>query len=347
MNSETPTKKTALTDCDRDRGALILNYLPAFAQITGLENGHWRAAVPADAETLAAYETMTGTNLSAPGESAGIEIAEAELDTCLHCHLNGEDTRLWTPLARWSIFGTFAMIFAFGVVRSSTVWRTRSPWIPLSRRAVDWVDSRYKVVEPLEKVLKKPVPRFATQWFYCLGGITLFLFIIQGITGIMLAFYYKPTPEAAYASIQYIETQVRFGSGIRAIHHWAANGMVLMCTAHLLRVFIMGAYKAPRELNWASGMLLFLLTMGFGLTGYLLPWDQRAYWATTVATEIAGGIPDIGNLALLFMRVGWGVTELTLSRFYALHILALPIITILTMGMHFLMICRQGMAQPL
>jgi quinol-cytochrome oxidoreductase complex cytochrome b subunit len=217
----------------------------------------------------------------------------------------------------------------------------------LSRQAFEWIDRRYDIANPLEKFLKKPVPRFATQWFYCLGGITLFLFVIQGLTGIMLAFYYKPTPEAAYASIQYIETQVRFGASIRAIHHWAANGMVLMCTAHLLRVFITGAYKAPRELNWASGMLLFFLTLGFGLTGYLLPWDQRAYWATTVATEIAGGIPDIGTLALLFMRVGWGVTELTLSRFYSLHIFVMPILTIATMGLHFLMIRRQGMARPL
>jgi quinol-cytochrome oxidoreductase complex cytochrome b subunit len=163
----------------------------------------------------------------------------------------------------------------------------------------------------------------------------------------MLAFYYKPTPDAAYASIQFIETEVRFGAGVRMIHHWAANGMIIVCGAHLLRVFITGAYKAPRELNWASGVLLFLLTLFFGFTGYLLPWDQRAYWATTVGTEIAGGIPDLGNLALLFLRVGWSITDLTLSRFYSLHVIALPIFTLLTMGLHFLMVRRQGLARPL
>ncbi len=128
----------------------------------------------------------------------------------------------------------------------------------------------------------------------------------------MLAFYYQPTPEHAYASIQYIENEVLFGAAIRAIHHWSANGMIIMCYAHMLRVFIMGAFKAPSELNWVSGVLL-MMTLGFGFTGYLLPWDQRAFWATTVGTEIAGGIPDIGILLLIFLRVGWSITGQTLT----------------------------------
>ncbi|OGN95309.1 MAG: cytochrome b6 [Chloroflexi bacterium RBG_13_50_21] len=201
--------------------------------------------------------------------------------------------------------------------------------------------------EPLSKILKKPVPKYALHWFYCLGGITAFLFVVQGITGILLAFYYKPTPEAAYASIQYIETQVYFGSAIRAIHHWCANGMIVMCVAHMLRVFIMGSYKAPRELNWVSGVLLLVLTLVFGFTGYLLPWDQRAFWATTVGSEIAGAIPAIGNLALVFLRVGWNVTGDTLSRFYGLHVIVVPLATVAFMGAHFLMIRRQGIAKPL
>jgi hypothetical protein len=268
-------------------------------------------------------------------------------DPCLHCHITGEDTGIWTPVSRWLLFGSAGLIFVFGLYRQASVWVTRSPWVPLTPRAARWVDERYQVSEPLTKVLNKPVPRYALRWYYCLGGITAFLFAIQAATGIMLAFYYKPTPEAAYASIQFIENEVRFGASIRAIHHWAANGMIVMCIAHMLRVFIMGAFKPPREFNWVSGVFLFGITLAFGFTGYLLPWDQRAFWATTVGTEIAGAIPVIGNLMLVFMRVGWVVSDLTLSRFYALHVIILPVLTIAIMGLHFLMIRRTGVARPL
>lgn len=269
-------------------------------------------------------------------------------DPCLHCHITGENTNLWAPLARWSLFGMVGLVFAYGLYRSSSVWVNRAPWKSLTSRTYDWVDERYEISEPLSKVLNKPVPRYALRWFYCLGGITAFLFVVQGMTGIMLAFYYDPTPEGAYASIQFIETEVRFGSAIRMIHHWAANGMIVMCIAHMLRVFIMGAYKSPRELNWVSGVVLLLLTVfGFGFTGYLLPWDQRAFWATTVGSEIAGGIPVIGDLALVFLRVGWDVGALTLSRFYALHVLIVPLITVIFLLGHFIMIRRQGIARPL
>jgi quinol-cytochrome oxidoreductase complex cytochrome b subunit len=237
--------------------------------------------------------------------------------------------------------------FAFGVVRSAWVWRQRKPWVPITTRVGDWLDSRYQLNEFLSSIFNKPVPVWATRWWYCLGGITAFLFVIQGVTGVMLALYYQPTPEGAYASIQFIETQVRFGAGIRAVHHWAANGMVVMCVAHMLRVFIMGAFKPPRELNWSSGVILLITTMLFGLTGYLLPWDQRAFWATTVASEIAGGIPDFGELVMVFLKVGWEVTAVTLSRFYALHVLVLPLALIAVMGLHFIMIRRQGLAKPL
>ena len=268
-------------------------------------------------------------------------------DPCLHCHILGENTNLWMPLSRWLLFGSAALVFGFGIYRSTSVFNTRKKWKPLAARTAEWVDERYEISEPLSKILNKPVPRFATRWWYCLGGITAFLFVIQGITGIMLAFYYKPTPEAAYASIQFIETEVRFGSAVRMIHHWAANFMVIMCIAHMLRVFIMGAFKPPRELNWVSGVILLSVTLAFGFTGYLLPWDQRAFWATTVGSEIAGSIPVIGNLALVFLRVGWDITALTLSRFYSLHIIVLPLITVAFMGAHFLMVRRQGIKEPL
>ena len=163
----------------------------------------------------------------------------------------------------------------------------------------------------------------------------------------MLAFYYKPTPAEAYASILFIENEVLLGSAFRMIHHWSANGMIVMAFAHMLRVFIMGAYKPPRELNWISGVLLLVMTLAFGFTGYLLPWDQRAYWATTVGTEIGGSIPIIGELVLVFLRGGWNITSLTLSRFFAGHILILPLVTVTSMVLHFLMIRKQGVMKPL
>jgi hypothetical protein len=282
-----------------------------------------------------------------PSKYTAASLPPPEQDPCLHCHITGEDKGLWTPLVRWIFFGGAGLLFAFGIYRSSSVWVKRSHWVPITTRTADWIDSRYEISEPLSKLLSKPVPTFAQRWWYCLGGITAFLFVVQGITGIMLAFYYKPTPDAAYASIQFIETQVNFGSAIRMVHHWSANGMILMCTAHMIRVFIMGAYKKPREFNWVSGVLLLLFTLGFGLTGYLLPWDQRAYWATTVATEIGAAIPVVGDLILVFARVGWDVAAETLTRFYALHILILPLVTIAFMGAHFLMVRRQGIAKSL
>lgn len=270
-----------------------------------------------------------------------------EQSPCLSCHITGSNTGLWTPLARWVLFGSLGLIFVFGIVKTGTVIVTRSPWKPWSNRLLDWEEDRFQLKEPVIKILSKPVPKFALHWWYCLGGITFFLFIVQAITGIMLAFYYKPTPEAALASIQYIETQVRFGSAIRAIHHWAANGMIVMCLAHMLRVFIMGVYKAPREMNWVSGFVLLILTLVFGFTGYLLPWDQTAYWATTVGTSIGEAIPIIGDLVLVFLRMGWDVTGETLSRFYALHVMVVPIATLAFMLAHFFMIRRQGIAKPL
>jgi hypothetical protein len=270
-----------------------------------------------------------------------------EQDTCLHCHLSGSNENIWTPLWRWIAFGLGGIAFVFGAYRTGSTWISRKRWKPLWARAVEWVDERFDIVKPAKKALEKPVPLFATRWMYCLGGITFTFFMIQVVTGILLAFYYKPTPEAAYQSILFIENEVRFGAAVRAIHHWSANGMVVMVVAHMLRVFIYGAFKAPRELNWVSGVLLLILTLGFGLTGYLLPWDQRAYWATTVASEIAGGIPQIGDLVMVFLRGGWDVTAVTLSRFYALHVIALPVFILILLGAHFLMVRRQGIKEPL
>jgi quinol-cytochrome oxidoreductase complex cytochrome b subunit len=291
-----------------------------------------------------AYQTASGAQTF---DEVSVDMPAAKLEPCLHCHIQGEHTNLWTPTLRWLTFGSFGLIFLFGVYQSTFVWTQRKPFKPLLTRASEWVDERYQIAKPLNEMLKKPVPSFARWWWYCLGGITFFLFIIQGTTGILLAFYYKPTAAEAYASIQFIENEVYFGAAIRAIHHWSANGMIVMAVAHMIRVFIMGAYKPPRELNWVSGAILLVLTLAFGFTGYLLPWDQRAFWASTVGTEIAGAVPAVGNLVLIFLRDGWGVTEATLGRFFGLHVLVIPIATVLVMLLHFMMIRRLGVKRPL
>jgi cytochrome b6 len=328
--------------------AIILGIILLFLGVT---RGHATAPPPSelpDWEQVAASADLTSAHPDLPMMRVeGAVTQPPNQDPCLHCHIKGEEKGLWTPLARWVVFGTAGLFFIFGIVRNATVWKNRAPWKTLTSRVVDWVEERYEIADPLSKFLSKPVPDWQRHWWYCLGGITAFLFFVQGFTGILLAFYYKPTPDAAYTSIQFIEEQVRFGSAIRMIHHWSANGMVVMCIAHMMRVFISGAFKSPRELNWVSGMILLIMTLGFGLTGYLLPWDQRAFWATTVASEIAGALPVIGDLALVFMRVGWDVSSLTLSRFYALHIIGLPLVTVGTMGLHFLMVRRQGIHKPL
>jgi quinol-cytochrome oxidoreductase complex cytochrome b subunit len=280
-------------------------------------------------------------------ELSSVDVPPAKLEPCLHCHIQGEHKNLWTPTARWLIFGTMGLVFLFGFWQSASIWTQRKPFKPLTTRVADWVEERYQIAKPLNEILKKPVPSFARWWWYCLGGITFFLFVIQGTTGILLAFYYKPTAAEAYASIQFIENEVYFGAAIRAIHHWSANGMIVMAIAHMIRVFIMGAYKPPRELNWVSGVILLVLTLTFGFTGYLLPWDQRAFWASTVGTEIAGAVPAVGNLVLIFLRDGWGVTEATLGRFFGLHVLVVPIATVTFMLLHFMMIRRLGVKRPL
>ena len=302
--------------------------------------------------SAAAVHAVTAPPPEQPPDSALIVDPPAvgsnpEKDTCFHCHVSGSFENLWTPLSRWIVFGVAGVVFLFGFARSVSVWQTKSAWKPIPTRMMSWIDERYDLSEDLEPILSKPVPKWQQRWYYCLGGLTFFFFGIQVVTGIMLAFYYQPTAQAAYASILFIEEEVFLGSAVRMIHHWSANAMIVLAFAHMLRVFIMGAYKPPRELNWISGVLLLTMTLAFGFTGYLLPWDQRAYWATTVGTDIAGSIPVIGDLALVFLRAGWNVSQLTLSRFYALHVLILPLVTVISMGMHFIMVRRQGIMEPL
>jgi cytochrome b6 len=214
-------------------------------------------------------------------------------------------------------------------------------------RVGDWFDERFDVRIPLQAFLKKPVPKHAIRWYFCLGGITFALFVIQGASGILLSLYYKPTPEQAYDSILFIMNNVRFGWLIRSIHSWSASLMIAFCVAHMLRVFITGSFKKPRELNWVAGVLLLLLTLAFGFTGYLLPWDQKALWGSTVGSEILGVVPLIGDALLGLLRGGAEITGLTLTRFYGLHMLVLPVLVFMFLAVHFVIIRRQGISGPL
>ncbi|MEW5990429.1 MAG: cytochrome b N-terminal domain-containing protein [Chloroflexota bacterium] len=210
--------------------------------------------------------------------------------------------------------------------------------------ATGWVEERLHLGPFVNALLHVPIPRDARTFY--LGGITLFLFGIQVVTGTLLALYYSPTPDAAYESVLSITSDVSFGWLIRSVHHWAANLMILFMALHVLRIFVQAAYKYPRELTWIVGGGLLLITIGFGFTGYLLPWDQRAYWATVVGTEIAGGVPLIGPSLLLLLRGGAEVSEATLGRFFGIHVLVLPLLLGGLLALHLLFVHQQGLANP-
>ncbi|MCL5960448.1 MAG: cytochrome b N-terminal domain-containing protein, partial [Chloroflexi bacterium] len=173
-----------------------------------------------------------------------------------------------------------------------------------------------------------------------------FLFTLQVVTGMFLALYYSPSPDHAWDSVRFIENEVRFGTLIRGIHHWSASGMVMMVVAHLLRVFVMGAYKYPREITWMVGVILLTLVLGFGFTGYLLPWDEKAYWATVVGTNMAEQAPLIGNFILKVLRGGQDLGAVTLTRFFAVHVLFLPMMTIPLIATHLFLVIKLGISGP-
>jgi len=208
------------------------------------------------------------------------------------------------------------------------------------------LDDRLNVKDAIEKNLYKPVPKHV-NYTGCFGGIALFLFILQVITGILLLLYYKPTTEEAYNSVMIITNDVPFGWLIRGLHFWGANLMIVTIMLHMLKVFITGAYKKPRDFNWVIGTMLLFLTLAFAFTGYLLPWSQISYWATTVGTEIPGAFPIIGKQLVIFIRGGEEISSLTLTRFFAVHIVILPIVTALFMALHFIMIRKLGISGPL
>jgi quinol-cytochrome oxidoreductase complex cytochrome b subunit len=213
-------------------------------------------------------------------------------------------------------------------------------------RAFLWLDRRYRLREPLEYQLNKKIPGHL-NWTNCFGGITFVCFMLQALTGILLAFYYKPTLEEAYPSVLRIMEEVPFGAFVRGLHAWTANVMIFMAILHMLKVFFISAYRPPREFTWVSGVLLFFTTVTFGFSGYLLPMNQLAFWATTVGTEIAGAMPLVGGVAEVFLLGGGKITGETLTRFYAIHVLVLPAAILLLLAAHFSMIRRQGISEPL
>ncbi|MFQ5884970.1 MAG: cytochrome bc complex cytochrome b subunit [Thermoplasmata archaeon] len=225
------------------------------------------------------------------------------------------------------------------------------------QRLVSWILERAGLKEIWEHQKLKGVPRHARNPMYCLGGVTLVAFIVQAMSGIFLATYYVPSVDHAWDSIRYIEYNVPFGIIIRNVHRWTANIMVITLILHLLRVYFTKAYRAPRELNWMVGVFLFFMTVAVAFTGYILPWDQRAFWAATVGTNLItamGGIPLLGQLLeplagfLREVLIGGSVINpSTLTRFYAMHIGIIPLAIMILMLVHFYLVRKHGIAGPL
>jgi quinol-cytochrome oxidoreductase complex cytochrome b subunit len=206
----------------------------------------------------------------------------------------------------------------------------------------NWLNERFGWRSVWEAIFLRKIPH--VNWLYTLGSASLFVAVNQAITGILLTLYYVPTPDHAYDSVVYITTQLPMGWLIRGLHHWGASAMVVLVVLHLLRVFFYGAYKYPREVTWMTGVILLIVVIGFGFTGYLLPWDQRAYWATTVGTRIAGVAPVIGDWLLRVARGGNELSAVTLARFFGVHVWVLPASLLILVGIHLYLVIRNGIS---
>jgi len=209
-----------------------------------------------------------------------------------------------------------------------------------------WLDERFGWENIVGPMRKKTVPLHRYSYWYFLGGMTLFLFLVQIVTGALLLLYYRPGASEAFESVQFIMTQVHFGWLVRSIHSWSANLLIFMAFAHLFSVLFLKSYRKPRELTWVSGMVLLFLMLGFGFTGYLLPWNMLALFATKVGTAIPGQIPLIGPPTLLFLRGGEEVTGATLNRMFGLHVAILPAIATMMLLLHIALIQWFGMSVP-
>jgi len=210
----------------------------------------------------------------------------------------------------------------------------------------DWLQERLEIQAIADDITSKYVPPHVNI-FYCLGGITLTCFIVQVATGFAMTFYYRPTVTEAFASVEYIMTEVNFGWLIRSVHRWSASMMVLNMILHVCRVYLTGGFKKPRELTWVTGVALASVTVSFGVTGYSLPWDQVGYWACKIVTGVPDAIPVVGGLLVQVLRGGVSVGQSTLTRFYSAHTFVLPVVAVVLMLTHFVMIRKQGISGPL
>jgi cytochrome b6 len=217
----------------------------------------------------------------------------------------------------------------------------------IHQRVLTWLDERLDLSGLRHFIAEKRVPVHAHEIWYYLGGLTLFLFAVQVASGILLILYYRPSAEEAYESVQFIVTEVQFGWLVRNVHSWSANLLIAAAFAHFFSVFLLKSYRKPRELTWVTGMLLLFLMLAFGFSGYLLPWNELAFFATKVGTGMAGAVPIIGDWLMRFLRGGDDVTGATLSRFYGMHVAVLPALTTLLIAAHLLLVQRQGMSVPL
>jgi cytochrome b6 len=213
-------------------------------------------------------------------------------------------------------------------------------------RLYAWLDERLDLAAAQQIAKKKDVPVHKHTIWYYLGGMTLFLFLVQVATGILLLFYYRPSAEDAYESIQFLMAEVQFGWLIRSIHSWSANLMIFTAFLHLFSVLLLKAYRRPRELTWLSGVVLLGLAMAFGFTGYLLPWNELAYFATRVGTQIMEAVPIAGAFLATVLRGGDDVTGATLTRFYAIHVAVLPMVATFMLLLHLFMVQKHGMSVP-
>jgi menaquinol-cytochrome c reductase cytochrome b subunit len=211
--------------------------------------------------------------------------------------------------------------------------------------AVGWLDERTGASPFLRGFLYRKVPK-GTNWFYTLGSATLFAFLSQAITGVFLAMYYEPDPTRAYESASHITNDVFLGEFVRGMHKWGSSVMIILIFLHMGRTFFFGAYKYPRELNWVIGVLLLVLTLMMGLTGYLLPFDQRSFWATVVAVNINASGPIVGPYLADFLRAGAEFGPTTISRFYAMHMLLIPGLIVALIGAHLYLVAKLGTTAP-
>ncbi len=208
-----------------------------------------------------------------------------------------------------------------------------------------WVDSRVNATGIFTAMMSRHVPK-GTNWFYTLGSATMFIFAMQAITGVFLSMYYTPSATQAYASITHMTNEVFMGEFVRGMHKWGASLMIILIFLHMARTFFFGAYKYPRELNWVIGVVLLILTTVMGLTGYLLPFDQRSFWATIVANNITASGPIVGPYLADFLRAGPDFSATTLSRFYALHMMVVPGLIAALIGAHLFFVVKLGTTAP-